>query len=862
MADSVITAMATFVGDLRFALRLLWKHRGFTAVAALVLALGIGANSAVFTIVNTMLLKPRVGAPKGELVSLFNRDTTKPDSYRAFSYANFEELRKRQDIFASVSAHNLAMVGLREGDATRRLFIDIVTRDFFTTFGAQPMLGRGFTAEEERPGADVPVAVLSYTLWQRLGGSQSILGQTVTLNNRAFQVVGVAQRGFGGSIVAVTPDAFVPMGVYDTLQNDFARGDLTTQLSSPRHFNLFLAGQLQPGATIASVNPTLKAVSAQIAESDPANLKDRETIAAPMSRLSISTSPNDDAELIPLSGVLLGMSLVVLFIASFNLANMLLARNGARAKEFAIRLAIGGSRGRVVRQLITEGFVLSLLGGLGGLALAQSATRLMTSAMAPLLPVPISFDVTPDYRIIGATFLFCMLSTIVFSLGPALRLARTNVVPELKEQAGELGKRSRFAMRDVLVMAQLALSLVMLTVAGLFVRGALEAASVDPGFSFARGVLVNVDASLAGRTHDDARLIYQRTVDRLRAVPGVKAASFGSIMPFGELTEGRSVQKPGPTVDGAKAGGTSMQIGGGNSTTDRSNLVESIATSIGTNYFDALGLKLTRGRDFTESEVFAPTATHVAIIDEVLATKLFGNEDPIGQQVQYKGRQESDPPVVLDVIGIAPGLKHQLTDKTPVAHIYTPLSQDFRSDVYFHITTSTATPEAEAAMLPQLRQALRDVDPTLPVLRLETRAQYADRNFMLAIVRLGAAIFGVFGVVALILASIGVYGVKAYIVSRRTREIGIRMALGATPNSVVGLVIKEGAMLSAVGLTIGLGLSFLAAIGLRSLLFQASPFDPLATIAALAVLVTSAVAASWIPARRATKVAPVTALRN
>jgi predicted permease len=854
--------MATFLGDVRFALRLLWKHRGFTAIATLVLALGIGANSTVFTIVNGMLLKPRVGEPHGQLVSLFNRDTTKPDSYRAFSFATFDELRRRPDLFASLSAHTLAMVGLREGGATRRLFVDIVTKEFFSTFGAPPMMGRGFTAEEERPGADVPVVVLSYPLWQRLGGSDGVLGQTITLNNRAFTVVGVAERGFGGPIVMVMPDAFVPTGVYDSLQNDFARDGLTTKLSDPRHFNLFLVGQLRPVATIASVAAALKATSAQLAIGDPANLKDRETIATPMSRMSISTSPHDDSELMPMSATLLGMSLVVLFIASFNLANMLLARNGARAKEFAIRMAIGGSRSRMVRQLVTEGLVLAILGGVGGLMLAQSATRLMTAAMAPLMPITVAFDVTPDYRIIGATFLFCMLSTMVFSLGPALRLARTDVVPELKEQAGELGKRSRVAMRDVLVMGQLALSLLMLTVAGLFVRGALEAASVDPGFTFTRGLLINMDASLAGRSHDEARLLYQRVEERLRTVPGVTAAGFGSIMPFGEITEDRSVQKPGPTIEGAKAGGTSMQLGGGSTDKDKTNLVDAIATTIGTDYFDALGLKVTRGRDFSPSEVFSPTATHVAIIDDVLAAKLFGKENPVGQQVQYKGRQDGDAPIVLDVVGLVPGLKHQLTDAAAVAHIYTPLSQDFRADVYFHVRTLAATPEAEAAMLPILRQALREVDPSLPILRVETRAQYAARNFMLAVFRLGAAIFGVFGAVALLLASIGVYGVKAYIVSRRTREIGIRMALGATPTSVVSLVIREGAVLTAVGLAIGLGLSVLAAVGLRSLLFQASPFDPLATVGALVFLLAAAFAASWIPARRATKVAPITALRG
>ncbi|MBP8274674.1 MAG: ABC transporter permease, partial [Acidobacteria bacterium] len=255
--------MATFFGDVRFALRLLWKHRGFTVIATLVLALGIGANSTVFTLVNTMLLKPRVGHPQGELVSVFSKDTTKPDSYRAFSFANYEALRARRDVFASLSAHNLAMVGMREGDSTRRLFVDIITSDFFNTFGAPPVLGRAFTAAEEQPGADQPVAVISHLLWQRMGGGNDVLGKTITLNNRAFTVVGVAPRSFGGPIVALAPDAFVPMGMYDSLSNDLMRDGLTTTLPDPRHYTLFLVGQLQPGATMASVAPAMKAISAQ-----------------------------------------------------------------------------------------------------------------------------------------------------------------------------------------------------------------------------------------------------------------------------------------------------------------------------------------------------------------------------------------------------------------------------------------------------------------------------------------------------------------------------------------------------------------------------------------------------------------------
>ena len=246
----------------------------------------------------------------------------------------------------------------------------------------------------------------------------------------------------------------------------------------------------------------------------------------------------------------------------------------------------------------------------------------------------------------------------------------------------------------------------------------------------------------------------------------------------------------------------------------------------------------------------------------MLATKLFGQDDPVGQQIQYRGRQATEPPIVLDVVGVVPGLKHNLTDKAPVAHLYTPLSQDFRSDIYFHVRTGASTPEAEVAMMPAIRAALRGVDDSLPIIKLETRQEYSDRNFMLAIVRLGAGIFGVFGLVALVLATIGVYGVKSYIVSRRTREIGIRMALGASSGNVVSLIVKEGLMLSSIGLALGLGLSILAGIGVSKILFQGSAYDPLAMGAALAVLIGSTVFASWLPARRATHIAPTMALRN
>jgi predicted permease len=851
LMSRVVRALASIPQDFRLGLRLLFKQPGFTVLAVLILSLGIGANTAVFGLANTLLLKPRVGAGD-TLVGIYSQDRTEPTLYRAFSFPDYEDLSARTEVFDSLAAHNVVFAGFTEGDVTRRSFVDVVTRNYFDTFGVSLALGRTFTAEEERPGADLPAAVISYASWQRLGGHDDVLGRRMRLNQRDYTVVGVAPKGFLGSTVLMATEVWVPMGVYDTLAGTFSRQDRTTTLSDRSQRGLMVIAHLKPGMTPASVAPVLEGISEQMEQAYPVENKNQVLVASPLSRVSISTEPSSDSALVTVSMVLLLMAGIVLFIASLNLANMLLARGGARRKEFAIRLALGGGRLRIVRQLLMESFVLSLAGGLGGLVIGMAALRGLTASILPAIPVQVMFDTTPDARLFLATFGFCLLSTLFFGLGPAWKLAKTDALPELKDYAGELpaGRRSRFGLagRDVLVMVQLALSLVLLTSAGLIVLEAINAAKADPGFSLDAGIVANIDSSLAGDDEARGRQVYSDALAAVRRQPGVTAASISTLMPFGEFTVVKSVQLPGAPISPSDPDAKSKRVA-------------TIYTSITADYFQSLGLTMRRGREFRSAEAFATEGPRIAIVDEALARDLFGNGDAMGRQVQVESDTEGVAPLVYDIVGIAPPIRHQLFDQTPGAHLYVPLGRQFGSNAYLQIRTTAGSAEAEEAMLPGIRRALLGVDSRLPILTLETRPMFRAHGIILAMLTAGAGIFIVFGVVALVMAVLGVYGVKAYIVSRRTREIGIRVALGAAKRDVIWMVIREGLTLSAVGLGIGLVLSVLVGVSLAGVFPHGGGRNGVVIAGAALTLAASALVASWWPARRATRIAPVRALR-
>lgn len=855
--------MSTLLQDLRYSLRLLLKTPAFSLTAILVLALGIGANVAVFSLVNGMLLKPLSGTQQpGQLVGVYTHDKTKPDSYRGFSYPAYTDVRDKASVFSSVAAFNLAFVGIGEGDATRRTFVAVINRDYFSLFGVKLLAGRAFTAEEERPDSQAAVAIVSYPYWKSHGADPAMVGRTIRLNTKPFTIVGIAPAGFTATSVLVIPEAWVPIGANELVANDFMRDSGPTSLSDRRSRSLMVVGRLKPGITEDAAAAPLAALSRQLEEAYPGDNKNQLLSVHTLPRASISTNPQTDGDMLAPFAILMTMAAIVLLIACLNLANMMLARGTARRKEIAMRLALGGGRGRIVRQLVTEGFLLSLLGGLAGLGVGYWGVSVLVSSMVTYSPVPIVFDATPDFRVALALFFFCGLATVGFSLGPAWKLSRTTIVTELKEQAGEDSRKARwFGARNILVGAQIALSLALLTTAGLFIRGAVKAGQADPGYRYDRELLVSLDTGLAGYDEARGRQVYARLLDGVRRVPGVQSASLASTVAFGSFTEGATVQRA--AVSQAAKDGRRARSG-------------AVRYSVGADYFKTLGVPILNGRDFTPGEEQDASAPRVAIIDEPLAKALFGGENPVGQLVQLVNRDDAaptqgngvvtsgpdDPATPIEVVGLVPGLRHDMFDRAPVAHLYLPFGRTYRSGMHLHVRSASGGPAAETAMLRTLRQEVRRVDERLPVLALKTMTEFRDTSMLYWVVRAGANLFTVFGAVAVFLAVVGLYAVKAYVVARRTREIGIRMALGSTPRDVLRLILKEGLGLT----TVGLGLGFLLAVGVGrlvgSMLYEVNPFDPVVFACAPVVLALAALAACYLPAVRATKVPPIVALRT
>ncbi|MEO8499977.1 MAG: ABC transporter permease [Vicinamibacteria bacterium] len=856
-----------FKSDVILSLRRLRKDLGFTGIAVAILALGIGVNTAIFSLVNVILLRPVSGVSADRMVSMFHRDTTKPDAYRAFSYPDYKDVRENNESFESLMAHNFALLGLTEGDATRRVFADVVSSNYFQTLGAHLMMGRAFNAEEEIPGRETPVAILSYGLWKNMGENPNALGTLVRLNAKDFTVVGVAPEGFSGTMALAAPELWIPLGMYDATLNDFQKKDTNEgqKLADRNHHDVILVGQLKEGVTLEKAASQLKVVGARLASAYPEYNKDFEITLTSMPRLSVSTDPSSEGPIVAANGILLGLASVVLIVACFNLANMLLARGESRQKEIALRLSLGSSRMRIVRQLLTEGLVLALFGGAFGLAVAYALTRLLVSSFIAVAPLAIVFPMTPDVRVLAATLTFCVFATVVSGLGPALKLSRLDVFPQLKEQASDVGAamaRGRFwifAPRNLLVVLQIGLSLALLATGGLFVRGALAAAESDPGFKLEAGALFELDPALAGYDTVRSKQTYASVLDRVRSMPGVEAASVASSVPFGAFSSSRRVRKAGePETDGnGAARGVNAQH-----------------VIVGASYFKSLGLTMLRGREFEAAEEAGETGLKAVILSEPLAKQLFGSEDPIGRTVQLaRGGGSKGVNITTDanadlardayqVVGLAPGLRHSLFDAAPVPFVYVPLGTGFQSGLNLHVRIKSTVPADASALVQQVRRELRSLDPNLPVVSAATLQSFRDDSLPLWVVRSGARMFALFGGTALILAIIGIYGLKSYVVARRTREIGIRMALGSTTRGVIELFLREGAALAVAGLTLGVLLALGAGQLVASMLYHVSPFDPLVLLASFAILAAAALIATYVPARRATLVTPVSALRH
>jgi predicted permease len=840
--------MWTLWQDLRYSARLLFKHPGFSLTAIGVLTLGIGVNAGIFSIINGLLIRPLAGAEApGEIVGIYSHDRTTQRGYVAFSYPGFVDLREAGGPFQHLAAHNMALAGVAEGGTTRQSMVDIVSTGYFASLGVAPVYGRDFTREEERPGTSARSVIIAYKLWERAGFDRDILKTTVRINGQDFGVVGVAPEGFSGTTAVIGTEYYLPLGVHDAIESDFDRDSFP--IADRRNRSLIAIARLKPGVTRQQADEQLKIVSAAHEKAYPVENKNQDYQARPLSRLSISTSPQDDGQLWAPFALLQGLAACVLLTSCLNLANMMLAFGSARQKEIAIRLAVGGARSRIVRQLLVQGLMLSLLGGALGLIVASWATSLLVAGMGTVLPFAISFNVEADIRVVVATFLFGALATVAFGLWPALRLSRPDLLTSLKDQAGEIGGKigGRITVRGALVTAQLALSLALLVLSGLFVRGAAAGASADPGFSLDPLVIAHIEPKLGGYSDVQSREARRAVLEDLRSTPGIEAAAVASVLPFGDYSFGAAVQREGPRLKDEDPAA-------------RDKLVHTQWYEVGADYFKTLGLPMVRGREFNAAEEMGAAGTTPIIIDVTLADRLFPNEDPIGQLMQYgadAGRPDATP---MLVVGVAPDVRHDLMEQKPEPHLYTPTGASDLARMFVYVRAAGG--QSGDSLVQSVRTQLRELDADLPIMYVKSFRSQHEGNAQVWLLRAGAQLFLSLGLSAAFVAVIGLYGVRSYLVSRRTREFGVRMAIGASPADVVRLVFREAVGTTAAGLAIGLGLGILLGWGMSAVIYQVSPFDPVTLAGATGLLAVASIVASLIPAQRAARVMPMTALRN
>lgn len=829
--------------DLRYGARLLRRTPAASLTAVLILGLGLAANVAMFGLVNILLLQPRVGSERpGGLVGLYVHDPATADSYRAFSYLEYQDLRRRAVPFSHLSGHDDLRVVLSDGSTARKAQAELITADYFAALGVNAVAGRVFTEDECRPGSGATVAVASGGLADALGGPAAALGRTLSLNSRPFTIVGVAPAGFSGTMVAFGPAVWIPLGA-EVVVSDLGHASAQDLLAKR---SLEAVGRLKPGVAVDAANAALRDLSGRL---------DRERLPGeghelltthPLARTSGGIEPKDDAGIVAPLGMLMGMAGILLLVASLNVANLQLAKGTNRRREIAMRLALGAPRLRVASQLLAESLLLSLSAGLAGLLLGAWILKVVVSSFSPLIGEATAVVTAPDWRVCAAALAFSVLSAAVFALAPAWKMARLDLVAGL--QGGNRGDSAsaadaRLGPRHLLVAGQVALSLALLSAAGLFVRAALVASRAEPGYAFAGQLLARVDVSGQGEARQREAL---RTVlDRLRALPGVESASVASLVAFTNESHSRSV---GRADHGAGAGAPAP-------------LAQQF--SVGSSYFRALGVPVLRGREFTAAEEQGPTAAHPVVIDEPLARALFGGEDPVGRQLAFPARAGSNvaagPP--MEVVGVVPGLRHRLTDRGPVMHVYHPVGEQPEPALNFHVRLAGGASDT-AAMLRAVQRTIHDADERLAILGVTTLDEARDASPQSWLIRTAGQTLGALGVIGLGMAVAGLYGVKAYLVARRTREIGIRLALGASPSDIIAMVLGSGSALLVAGLLLGVLGALGAGLALGRLLVGVRPLDPLVLGAAASALTTAVLGASYLPARRATRVAPAVALRT
>ena len=839
--------MGTLIQDVRYAFRMLRKSPGFATVAVLTLALGIGANTAIFSLINAVMLRNLPVKNPQQLV-LFQWEAAKwPPHFSmtgwqasyAFSYEEFKEFSEQNKVMSSVFA--FVPLGFNDQDTTVGINGEptladgmMVTGQYFSGLGVTPLLGRGLTDADENPGAP-RAAVISYAYWtRRFAQDSAIIGKNVTLNGIPFTIVGVTPASFYG-VVGSEPDLWVPFDDKANMRPFGASPGGTNSVFTARDWMcLNIMGRLKDGVTKEQAQSALDAVFRQFVTSEwrPAKESDIPHFLLSSGRQGLPVVQQYFQQ--PLSLLMVAVGLLLL-IACANVATLLLARASSRQKEISVRLAVGASRSRLIRQLLTESVLMSALGGLLGLAFANWGTHALIALLFSGPNGTATLDVGADSRVLLFAFAVALLTGIVFGLAPALGASKADLLSAMKDSSAASDPRSKHRLGESLIVAQVAASLVLMVGAGLFVRTLANFETHNFGFDQRNLLTFELDPTRAG--YHDARLVnlYSQLLDRIQALPGVRAASMLQNAPF----SGWSGKTHSVNVEGSpqKQSDSAMYFQG-----------------VGPDFFSTMGIPVVLGRGIQRTDTVA--SSKVAVIDETFAKKYFRGANPIGHRFSF-GSPKFDPANSYEIVGIV--RPAELTNVSPGDHAkaYTSYAQFPKTlgQMYFEVRAQGSP----ATIISELRDAVHQTDASLPLIALKTQTE--ETSEALSLQRLFAQLTTAFGLLALLLAMIGLYGTMAYSVTRKTHEIGIRMALGANPANVLSMVLRQGIVLTLVGVVLGTVAALGATRLIASLIFGVSPYDALTFIAVAAILLIVALAACYIPARRAMQVDPMVALR-
>jgi predicted permease len=848
--------MHTLIQDLRFGLRMLTKSPGFTAVAALTFALGIGANTGIFSLVNEVLLRSLPVKNPGELVLFRNIEgprgrmsragenngsidpATGRNSSTSFSLLAFERFRERHpalsDVFAYAPFNQINI--LIDGQPETNVLGQLVSGSYYTGLGVPAILGRTLTPEDDQPSAE-PVAVISHRYWQsRFGGDSGVIGKTIQVNKVPATIIGVTPPGFAGAMqIGESPDISVPLAHHARFQPE--RGE---SRAKPWYWWIRVMGRLAPHATAAQARASLEPIfqeaaregwrAGQSLDTTPREMPEPSTLAADPGGQGENDRRRQYAQSLR---ILMGLVSLVLLAACANVANLLLARGAARRREIALRLALGASRARIVRQLLAESLLLAFLGATLGVLFAQWSRGLLVG-LRQFGGSPAVLNLPLDGRVLGFTISVTVGAALLFGLAPALRATRINLTAEFQGGARQLGAGSRSRLSQALMVVQVALSLVLLVSTGLFVRTLRNLQNVDPGFNSHQLALFRIDAVSAGYTQERFAALQARLQTRLESIPGVRAATFSRVALLAGVRSNRRITVPGYTPPP----GASMIF----------NL-----NGLAPNFLAAMEIPLVLGRGFTDHD--APAGPKVAIVNQAFAQKIFGDENPVGRHLGFSNAPFAGA-TEIEIVGVARDAKYTGLREAAPPTIYVPAAQ-MPEGVANYCVRTAGDP---AAIFPAIRAAVSELDPTLPVINLRTQDEQIARINSEEL--LFARISGFFGFVALALACVGLYGLMSFLVLHRKGEIGLRMAVGALPAQVLRMILRESLALVGLGVALGLPAAYGSSRFIESMLFGLSPADSLTYGSVALILIVVALLASLLPALRAAQVDPMAALRS